>query len=135
MKSLLLPVLLAAAAALVFGCKTADPAAAGDTDPSGNAYGNPQGYSGRTGGYPSDSDYVKVAPVPPEEPRRGEDSYRGPVQPPESARQSSGGSYTVQKGDTLYGISRRHSTTLSALKSANNLTSDTIRPGQVLRIP
>jgi LysM repeat protein len=41
----------------------------------------------------------------------------------------------VQKGDTLYGISRRNSTTVTKLKAANNLTSDTIRPGQVLQIP
>jgi LysM repeat protein len=41
----------------------------------------------------------------------------------------------VQKGDTLYGISRQHSTSVAKLKAANNLTGDVIRPGQVLQIP
>jgi N-acetylmuramoyl-L-alanine amidase len=43
--------------------------------------------------------------------------------------------YTVQYGDTLYLIAQRYGTTVSALRSANNLWSDEIRPGQVLIIP
>lgn len=47
-------------------------------------------------------------------------------------------SYTVQKGDTLSGIARRHQTSLSALCAANGLNaaqSAIIKPGQTLRIP
>jgi len=43
--------------------------------------------------------------------------------------------YTVQAGDTLYAIASRFGVSVNDLKSANNLTSNTLRIGQVLRIP
>lgn len=44
--------------------------------------------------------------------------------------------YTVQKGDTLYSISKKNSITLDQLRKANNLTdSDVIKIGQTLIIP
>lgn len=48
---------------------------------------------------------------------------------------TSGGEVTVQSGDTLTKIARQNNTTISALKSANGLTSDMIRIGQKLRLP
>lgn len=42
--------------------------------------------------------------------------------------------YTVVSGDTLWGISRQHSISVNDLKLWNNLTSDTILIGQVLRV-
>jgi len=42
--------------------------------------------------------------------------------------------YTVQKGDTLFGIARQFGTTVEDIKRLNNLTSNTISVGQVLRI-
>ena len=42
--------------------------------------------------------------------------------------------YTVQKGDTLYGIARAFNTSVQALKELNNLKSDVLTIGQVLRI-
>jgi LysM repeat protein len=48
---------------------------------------------------------------------------------------SSGSRYTVQKGDTLYGIARKKGTSVAKIKSANGLSSDLIRPGQALKIP
>jgi len=42
--------------------------------------------------------------------------------------------YTVKSGDTLSGISRAHGTTVSVLKSANNLSGDTIYVGQTLTL-
>jgi cell wall-associated NlpC family hydrolase len=43
--------------------------------------------------------------------------------------------YTIQKGDTLYLIATRYKLTVAQLKSLNNLTSDTIYVGQVLKVP
>ena len=40
--------------------------------------------------------------------------------------------YTVKKGDTLYGISRRFGIPVSEIKQINNLTSDTLSVGQEL---
>ena len=43
--------------------------------------------------------------------------------------------YTVKSGDTLYSIARRFNTTVDAIKSLNNLTSNVLSIGQVLKIP
>ena len=43
--------------------------------------------------------------------------------------------YIVEAGDTLYAIARRYNTTVDAIKELNNLTSNTLSIGQVLRIP
>ena len=50
-------------------------------------------------------------------------------------QQQTGQTYTVQSGDNLYEIANRFGTTVSALKNANNLSSNMIRVGQVLNIP
>lgn len=43
--------------------------------------------------------------------------------------------HRIAPGDTLSSIARRYSVSESALRSSNNLHSDTIKVGQVLRIP
>jgi cell wall-associated NlpC family hydrolase len=43
--------------------------------------------------------------------------------------------YSVRQGDTLYDLSRRFGTTVTAIKSANGLRSTRLRLGQVLRLP
>lgn len=58
-----------------------------------------------------------------------------PTSTPAPGGNPTNGTYTVQRGDTLWRIATRNGTTVSALKSANNLTSDLIFVGQVLVIP
>lgn len=43
--------------------------------------------------------------------------------------------HTVEKGDTLFGLSRRHGVAPGAIREANGISGDEIRIGQVIRIP
>lgn len=43
--------------------------------------------------------------------------------------------YTVKKGDSLYQIANKYNTSVSAIMKLNNLTSNTLNIGQVLKIP
>lgn len=45
-----------------------------------------------------------------------------------------GNDYIVQQGDTLYNISKRFGLTVDNLKALNNMSNDTIKIGQTLRI-
>lgn len=109
-----------------------------------NPYATDNPYYGPSGSYGAPSsggggDYVDVQPSG----GGGYDSgYQAPAPAPSygsgssgGGGSSSGGSHTVVKGDTLYSLSRKYGTTVAALKSANGLTSDTIRLGQTLTIP
>ena len=44
-------------------------------------------------------------------------------------------SYVVKKGDSLYTIANKYNTSISEIKKINNLTSDSLVVGQVLKIP
>lgn len=57
------------------------------------------------------------------------------LQIPTSTSTSTGTTYTVKSGDSLWSIANRYNTTVDAIKNANNLTSNTLSIGQVLRIP
>jgi membrane-bound lytic murein transglycosylase D len=48
---------------------------------------------------------------------------------------SSARTHTVEDGETLWSIARRYETTVDAVREANEMESETIRPGQTLRIP
>jgi LysM repeat protein len=43
--------------------------------------------------------------------------------------------HTVLSGDTLWGLSKKYNVTVDALRAANGLTTDTIKPGQNLKMP
>ena len=45
------------------------------------------------------------------------------------------GMIVVAPGDTLYGLSRRHGVSISALMEANSLRSLSLQPGQALKLP
>lgn len=47
---------------------------------------------------------------------------------------ASAATHTVQSGDTLYSIAKSHNISVDSIKKLNNLTSNTIRVGQVLKI-
>jgi len=53
--------------------------------------------------------------------------------PPETT-ESTTSTYTVQKGDSLWTIAQKFNTTVDNLKNINNLKSDTLQIGQVLKI-
>lgn len=48
---------------------------------------------------------------------------------------SSGKTYRVGRGDSLWSIAKRHRTSVASIKSANGIRSTRLKPGQVLKIP
>ena len=42
--------------------------------------------------------------------------------------------YVVQEGDTLYKIANKTGLTIDQIKKDNNLNTETLKPGQVLKI-
>lgn len=57
-------------------------------------------------------------------------------EPEQEEPPSSGGTYTVRRGDTLYGIAREHGTTVDALVKLNGLTDPSaLDVGQKLKLP
>ncbi len=47
----------------------------------------------------------------------------------------SGNTYTVKNGDSLWSIAQKYNTSVAALKSTNNLTTNNLTVGQVLKLP
>ena len=68
--------------------------------------------------------------------RAGQRIYVPDVAPRQACGRPSGWvAYTVQRGDTLSGLSRRLGVTIAALKNANCLVGDTIYAGATLWVP
>jgi nucleoid-associated protein YgaU len=96
--------------------------------PAANPYGVPPGVDG----YPTDTaPYQAIDPIEP-----GSGDYNLPPLPaPSPEPAATGGQHMIQKGDTLWGISRRYGVTVEAIQQANGLTSTNIREGKTLVIP
>lgn len=52
----------------------------------------------------------------------------------QSPKTSSFGTYTVEKGDTMYSISKKHNLTVDQLKQLNEKSDNTLSIGQVLKV-
>jgi len=74
--------------------------------------------------------HVAVYPAPYTRYVRG-----GGAAPTYAVNQTGGARYRVRSGDSLWGIARRHDTSVQSLKAANSLRSSNVRAGQVLVIP
>ena len=53
---------------------------------------------------------------------------------PSTSTNTSTRTYIVQKGDSLYSIAKKYSTTVDSIKTKNNLKTNTLQIGQVLKI-
>lgn len=86
----------------------------------------PSSYTDRT---PTESAPVRTADRSYEAPRSsyGSSAATSPGAP--------GQTITVERGDTLYGLSRRHGVSVAELMSANNLDDSLLRIGQTLTVP
>lgn len=133
---------LSATALLAISCKNKDAEANPYAD---NPYYGPSGggstYGTGGGGAGEYPDVQPTAPPPTDYGSTG-GGYTAPPPAPSTGGGYSGGggggggsSHTVARGDTLFSLARRYNTTVSAIKSANGLSSDMIRIGQVLTIP
>lgn len=58
-----------------------------------------------------------------------------PSPPKETPSTSNYYTYTIKKGDTLYQIAKKYNTTPEAIKTSNNLTSNTLTIGATIKIP
>lgn len=113
---------------------------------TGNQYGVPT--PGAPGAYdPANPPYQPIGPInPPAAPIPNANPYGTPppittspsvpaTPAPAPAPELNGNVYTIKKGDSLWGISRKYGTSVSAIKEANGMTSDTIIDGRTLIIP
>ena len=55
--------------------------------------------------------------------------------PSSSSSNNSGSTYTVKAGDSLWNIANKYGITVDELKNLNNLTSNTLSIGQILKVP
>ena len=123
-------------------------ASAQDYPPTGAARAEARSNTYERGGYaapvasvPSDRALARNEMRPPRvvladvAPSGRSPSQQSEVMPLATGALSRRRSITVERGDTLYQLSRRHGVSVEALKDANDLTGNIIRPGQTLRLP
>lgn len=136
--------------ALFSSCATMDPGYAAykkqqqaQANAVANPYGAPAvdnnqyavpGANGETG-----APYQPIPGVPPvveNTPAPSQPYTPLPTLPPEPTQPSdTAATHTVEKGDTIWGLTRKYGVTGDALREANNLSTDVIWIGQRLIIP
>ena len=57
------------------------------------------------------------------------------IKPTATTQPTSTTTYTVKSGDTLYSIANKYNTNITTLKNLNNLTSNLLSIGQVIKVP
>lgn len=117
----------------------------GAADRSSDRYGGGSYVPPRAGTGNGSVDVAALSPPPVAEPLPDTYSSRrasAPMARPsgrdssaETSPSGAGDSIDVQRGDTLYGIARRHGVTVKDLMAANGLQTANIKPGQKLRLP
>lgn len=143
MKNITLTLVIVSAAAALVSCnpKTGNPygAPAANAAQGANPYAVPQS-NGETG---SNAPYQSLPGVgntlpPTQQPSNGL-NYAPPVNaaPAAQAAPVAGSTipYTVQKGDSLWKLSRDYDTTVEAIQAANGITGNNIQLGQTIQIP
>lgn len=133
MKSILL---ILPAIALVSCAKTAQPGTNAYDPSAANPYAAPNTnpYATPNTGAPYQPIDQVNDPYTPSAPTYTPAAPSAPAYTP-SAPAAGGGSHTVVAGDSLWGLSRKYSTTVEAIQAANGITGTTIRTGQTLVIP
>jgi len=101
--------------------------------PAYGAYPAQQGGGATYTPQPSAGSPVSRSELPPPSAAPAATQSAAPVQT--ASRAPSGGGITVESGDSLGGIARRAGVSVADLRSANGLSSDNIRIGQVLQLP
>lgn len=110
------------------------PAPAGRGEPEkvlGQLPQNPQAPNNR----PANSDVAILPQTPTIKEKQAGATASAATAPKTATPPASGGTYTVQSGDSLYGISQKTGASVDAIKKANGLANGAIRVGQSLIIP
>jgi len=126
--------LLLAPVALLVSCSPHQEQVGAPVAPAANT-GNPYGVPDAGGYVPQGAPYQPVDAInPPAVPSiPTPPAYTTPVTPPPPTL--NGNVHTIKKGDSLWSLSRKYSTSVEAIKQANGMTSDTIIEGRSLVIP
>ena len=107
------------------GAAAANPYAAAPSNP----YAQQPAASNPYGSYETPQTYTQPSSNPYTQPAESAPAYSG-------GNSGGGGkTHTVVRGDTLWSLSRKYNTSVTAIKSANNMSSDTLVLGKRVTIP